>query len=65
MRELTVTKVIRDGDRILLYGHPKRDGYHIIAGIDVDVKVGDTVKYNPIGVNFGRFEGVIDEQGKG
>ena len=65
MSELTVTKVIREDDRTLLYGHPKWDDYHIIAEPDVDVKVGDTVDYDPEGYNFGWFRGVAGEQGKG
>ena len=65
MSKLTVTKVVDDGDRKLLYGHWKWDNYHIICNPNEKVKIGDIVEYEPEGINFGWFKGVVGEQGKG
>lgn len=46
----TVIKTDNQGDRVLLYIN---DNYHIIASPDCTVKVGDTIEYGPMGVNFG------------
>ena len=59
MSELTVTKVVREDDRTLLYGHHKWHDYHIIADPDVVVQIGDIVEYEPDGYNFGWFKKVV------
>ena len=52
-----VTKIDNQGDRILLYGNEK--DYYIIAGIKVQVKIGDKIEYEPHGFNFGWFMKVV------
>lgn len=47
-----ITKIYDQGDRILIYGHPKWSDYHVIAPPDTIVKIGDTVEYKPEGLNF-------------
>lgn len=54
---LVVVKKEVDEDRILLYGTDP--GYHIIADMNVKVKVGDTIEYEPCGYNFGWFVKVV------
>ncbi len=51
--EMVVRRIQKQADRILLYGEDER--YHLIAGLRVRVKVGDTVLYRDVGVNFGDF----------
>lgn len=52
-KRMKVRRVERESDRKLLYGADP--GYHLIAKRDENVKVGDTVQYEPYGVNFGWF----------
>lgn len=52
---LTATRVVYEGDRVLIYGHQKWEDYHIIAPKDCKVAVNDKVKYEPFGWNFGWF----------
>ena len=47
------------GDRILLYERPNAP-YHIIAPANAEVKVDDSVEYEPFGINFGWFVKVIN-----
>lgn len=44
-------------DRILYWGDEK--DYHIIADEDCEARVGDVIEYEPDGVNFGWFVGVV------
>ncbi len=58
---LEIGRIDNQGDRILLY--PKGDGkkhafeYYVIASVKQtkDLKVGDTIEYQPEGANFGWF----------
>ncbi|MEI6528469.1 MAG: hypothetical protein WCO10_02235 [bacterium] len=58
---MVVGKIDDQGDRVLLY--PQNDGkkhkfeYYVIASQDrvKDLKVGDTIEYEPYGANFGWF----------
>jgi hypothetical protein len=55
---MTVGRIESQEDRTILYSSPaptydKWGEYHIIAPRDCSVKVGDTVKYEPFGFNFG------------
>jgi hypothetical protein len=60
MNKLTVTAIVMNHDRKLLYGHPKWPNYHLIANLNDNVNVGDTVEYKPQGINFGWFKKVIN-----
>jgi len=53
MPTLKATKVDNHGDRVLIYGHPKWDDYHVIAPANTDIKQGDEVEYKSGGWNFG------------
>ena len=64
MSRLIASEVVDDGNRKLIYGHPQWDDYHIIADPKEEVQIGDTVEYEPCGVNFGWFKGVISEPRK-
>lgn len=55
MATFVITKIDDQVDRVLIYGHPKWDDYHVIAPEGTPVKVGDIVEYQPEGYNFGRF----------
>ncbi|QQG45621.1 MAG: hypothetical protein HYW89_01735 [Candidatus Sungiibacteriota bacterium] len=57
MERMTVKKKVGETDRVLLYGTDHN--YHLIARTVDDVEVGDTVEYEPYGVNFGWFKRVI------
>ncbi len=50
-----------DTDRKLLYGNDDR--YCLIAAMNDDIKVGDTVEYEGCGVNFGWFKRVVGREG--
>jgi hypothetical protein len=55
-RATTAMKVLKktaEENRILLYGSDP--GYHVIAGKDAQIDVGDTIQYEPYGANFGWF----------
>jgi hypothetical protein len=57
---VVVSKIVREGDRTLLYSRDwlsrgNEYWFKIIAGTDVDARVGDTVEYEPAGLNFGWF----------
>jgi hypothetical protein len=60
-QRMKIVKIKNDGDRLLLYGDESFDrwGYHIIAGMTDDIRVGDIVEYEPYGSNFGKFIKVI------
>jgi hypothetical protein len=60
MSKLVVTRVEKEEDRVLLYGHEKWSDYCIICKPDVDIKVGDTVEYEPYGYNFGWFKQKVE-----
>lgn len=59
MATFVITKIDDQGDRVLLYGHPKWPDYHVIAPEGTSVKVGDIVEYQPEGYNFGRFVRIV------
>lgn len=48
---MKVLKIVDEGDRLLLYG--KDPSFHVIARPTDTVKVGDSIAYEPYGVNFG------------
>lgn len=50
---LIVSRVELQKDRILLY--PLLGNFHVIAPLGADVKKGDRVLYEVMGVNFGWF----------
>jgi len=51
-KTMVVETVYREEDRTLLYRDAR---YHVIAPRNVEVKPGDTIQYEPFGVNFGFF----------
>jgi hypothetical protein len=55
LETLMVTRIEPQGDRVLLYG--AAPAYHVIAGAreSADLTVGDTIAYEPYGLNFGWF----------
>jgi len=54
MNKMVVKEVVRDGDRVLLYGDDKEyKEYHVIASWSTKVRVGDEVTFEPCGCNFG------------
>lgn len=60
-KKMIVGRVERETDRVLLYKSPQptneRFGeYHIIAKTNCMVRPGDTIEYEPCGVNFGWYE---------
>ncbi len=57
MNQMTVREIVPESDRVLLYGTDR--SYHLIAGTEDEVEVGDTVEYEPCGINFGWFKRVI------
>lgn len=57
MDEMTILRIMRESNRVLLYG--SADRYHLIAKLSDDVRVGDVVEYEPFGFNFGWFTRVI------
>ena len=57
MDEIRVMNIVRESNRVLLYGDDK--SYHLIAELNDDVRVGDMVEYEPYGINFGWFTRVI------
>lgn len=61
-KEGIVSEISIESDRILLYLSGKPD-YHVIAGIDAAVAVGDTIEYTPEGVNFGWLASVVQKGG--
>lgn len=44
-------------DKVLLYG--TNPNYHLIASTRDKVEVGNTVEYEPYGINFGLFKRVV------
>jgi hypothetical protein len=56
LSQMEVTRVNDQGDRILFYGGREDD--HVIGSnkTAADVKVGDTIVYEPDGWNFGWFQ---------
>jgi len=57
-KTLVIGVIDNQGDRILLYAKPgTNNGYHVITNIkeEKNLKVGDTIEYEPFGVNFGWF----------
>ena len=61
LREMTVKRIVDEGNRILLFGG--EDFYYIIASIALKdkIQIGDTVLYEPYGVNFGWYTVVKGE----
>ena len=57
MERMIIQSIVHETDRILLFGVDRN--YHLIADTNDDVKVGDTVEYEPDGVNFGWFKRVV------
>ena len=58
LRSMRVHTVIRERDRVLLYGDPAYpQGYHVIAETDCMAQPGETILYEPYGLNFGFFAG--------
>lgn len=55
MNTFIIAKIEEQGDRVLFYGHPKWDDYHVIAPAGTTAKIGDKVEYQPEGFNFGWF----------
>lgn len=55
-RTMLVKRIDNQGDRVLLYSTEKQnsDGdYHVIASKNCTVKIGDIIRYEPYGGNFG------------
>jgi hypothetical protein len=50
---LVIRRIEREHDRVLLFGTSADDLYHVIAPPQFSGQVGDTVLYEPDGVNFG------------
>lgn len=59
MQTFVITEIDDQGDRVLLYGHPKWSEYRVIAPAGTSAKVGDTVEYLPEGFNFGFFVRIV------
>lgn len=57
--ELLVERVVDEGDRVVIYDL-ERPWYKIIANEGTRVQVGDRIRYEPYGVNFGFFTGWAD-----
>lgn len=51
---ITISRVDDQGDRVLLFG--KSPNYHIIAGPEDNVQVGDEIEFETYGFNFGWFK---------
>ncbi len=53
LREMIVKRIVEEGNRILLFGD--EDFFYIIVSITLKgkIQIGDTVLYEPYGVNFG------------
>jgi len=51
---INVSRVDDQGDRVLLYG--KSPNFHVIAGPEDNVQVGDEIEFEPYGLNFGWFK---------
>jgi hypothetical protein len=51
---INVSRVDDQGDRVLLYG--KSPDFHVIAGPEDNVQVGDEIEFEPYGYNFGWFK---------
>lgn len=51
---MTVQSIEDQGDRLLLYG--QRDDYYVIASPGTPVHVGDEIRYEPYGCNFGWYD---------
>ncbi len=60
---LIVTRIEPQNDRVLLYG--ARLDYHVIAGPreSQGLTVGDTIAYEPYGLNFGWFVRRVEPTG--
>ena len=54
MLKMKVRKIEHQPDRKLLFSD--RDDYFVIASLSTKVEVGDIIKYEPYGVNFGFME---------
>jgi len=48
---MKVSRTDDQGDRVLVYGN--RDDYHVICPKGTQVKPGETIMFEPYGVNFG------------
>jgi hypothetical protein len=59
-KKMTVEKVVAEPGRKLLYGAVNT--YHLIAGVDDEVQVGDRVVFELCGVNFGWFVEVVKNE---
>jgi hypothetical protein len=62
-----VDTIVDDENRLLLYTNDdlgRKIRYHIIASTKDCVKIGDTIEYEPYGVNFGYFIRIANEQAK-
>ncbi|MBI2405247.1 hypothetical protein HYV22_03665 [Candidatus Gottesmanbacteria bacterium] len=65
VERMVIAKVDNQGDHIILYpeGYENdRLGYHVIANPEVEVKAGDSIEYEPYGVNFGWFVRVTNKR---
>ena len=51
MISMIVRRIEVEPDRVLLYGSDNR--YKVIASTKSEVQIGDTIQYEPYGVNFG------------
>jgi hypothetical protein len=62
MARLKVKRIVFDGDRILYYDDDP--SYHVIGFKKQDIQVGDTIKYEPYGFNFGLFVAKLKLKGE-
>lgn len=69
MRTMNVCAIVTQSDRKVLYGTPDPDTsdpfeFHVIAGLDDDVEVGDFILHDNMGINFAFFEKVINTKNR-
>lgn len=59
MAKFVITRIDDQGDRVLIYGHPKWSDYYVIAPAGTSANIGDEVEYRPEGYNFGWFVRIV------
>lgn len=57
-KRMTVQRIVFDGDSLLLYRRAP-DRFRVIAPLEIDVSVGDTIEYEPYRTSGGWFVEVV------
>lgn len=60
---MKVDHIEDDGNRLRLFPNtqPLPFEYYVIAPADINVNVGDTILYEPYGINFGWFDRIASD----